>query len=389
MKVTVVGAGYVGLSMATLLSDSHDVCVVDLDTDKIEMIKAGVSPLDDQLIKDKLCSLKTLLTATSRLSDVVAGSDFVIVATPTNYDPTTNKFDVASVKSVCLQVACLEPQAQIVIKSTIPIGFVSELRSEIEDVRVFFSPEFLREGNALYDNLNPARVVVGSHSEEAQKFAEMLVDASNNPSCPIIYLDDREAEAVKLFANGYLAMRVGYFNELDNFAMKYGLDAKGIIKAVCMDPRIGDYYNNPSFGYGGYCFPKDTKQLLANYHGIDNALIKAIVDSNSVRKTSIANAISERVKHTVGIYKLAMKEGSDNYRSAAILDVIEKLKSNHLEVLVYDPSIQESSVFGCEVIRCFDLFISRCELVATNRADERLVDSGCELFTRDLFGKDV
>ena len=389
MKITVVGAGYVGLSMATLLSDYHDVRVVDLDVDKIAMINSGVSPLDDLLITEKLRCSESKLRGSVALSEVVEGSDFVIVATPTNYDPLTRCFDVESVRTVCEQVARLAPRSQVVIKSTIPFGFVAQLREQIDNLQVFFSPEFLREGNALYDNLNPSRVVVGSKCDKAKVFGEMLVAASNNAECPIVYLDSREAEAVKLFANGYLAMRVAYFNELDNFMLHHQLEAEGVVKAVSLDPRIGDYYNNPSFGYGGYCFPKDTKQLVANFEGVESALIGAIVKSNDVRKTTIVNHITNITQGPVGIYKVAMKEGSDNFRSAAIIDIAKGLKEKGIEVMIYDPSVSLAVLDGLPLKTDFEEFLEKTDLVVTNRVDECLRQTSARIFSRDLFGGDL
>jgi len=387
-KVTVVGAGYVGLSMATLLARHHDICVVDLDVAKVECINGGGSPIDDKEVAEKLASADSGIKAYSTLEEAIPGSDFVVVATPTDYNTETDHLDVSSVIAVCNSIFTMAPQIQIVIKSTVQIGFVDKIRAELPGVNVFFSPEFLREGRALLDNLMPSRIVVGSRSDQAQEFAKMLVDASENPECPIVFMESREAEAVKLFANGYLAMRVAFFNELDNFAMASGLDAESIVKAVSLDPRIGDFYNNPSFGYGGYCFPKDTKQLLANFDGIDNALIAAFVESNEIRKSTIADYIASQVSGVVGIYKLAMKAGSDNYRSAAIIDVIKKLKAKNVDVLIFDPVVEGEDLFGCVVVKCFDSFVNACDLVVANRSDKALSKAGCKVFTRDLFGGD-
>ncbi len=388
-KVTVVGAGYVGLSMATLLARHHDVCVVDLDVAKVECINRGGSPIDDKKVAEKLAAADSGIRAFTVLDESIPGSDFVVIATPTDYNPETGYFDVTSVMAVCNSVFTMAPKTQIVIKSTIPIGCVDKIRKELPGVNVFFCPEFLREGRALLDNLMPSRIVVGSFSEQAQVFAKMLVDASENPECPIISMESREAEAVKLFANGYLAMRVAFFNELDNFAMASDLDAESVVKAVSLDSRIGDFYNNPSFGYGGYCFPKDTKQLLADFDGIDNALIAAIVESNEIRKSTIADCIASQVTGIVGIYKLAMKAGSDNYRSAAIIDVIKKLKAKSVDVVIFDSAVEGKELFGCEVVKCFDSFVNTCDLVVANRSDSKLTEAGCKVFTRDLFGGDL
>ena len=317
------------------------------------------------------------------------GAEYVIIATPTDYEPETDYFNTSSVESVIKDVMDINPAAVMIIKSTVPVGFTARIKQELNCNNIMFSPEFLREGNALYDNLNPSRVVVGSKCDKAKVFGEMLVAASNNAECPIVYLDSREAEAVKLFANGYLAMRVAYFNELDNFMLHHQLEAEGVVKAVSLDPRIGDYYNNPSFGYGGYCFPKDTKQLVANFEGVESALIGAIVKSNDVRKTTIVNHITNITQGPVGIYKVAMKEGSDNFRSAAIIDIAKGLKEKGIEVMIYDPSVSLAVLDGLPLKTDFEEFLEKTDLVVTNRVDECLRQTSARIFSRDLFGGDL
>ncbi|TFH68512.1 nucleotide sugar dehydrogenase [Gammaproteobacteria bacterium LSUCC0057] len=387
MKITVVGSGYVGMSNAVLLAQRHQVVIVDIDAERVALINRGQAPIEDAELADYLANVPLDLTATTDAAAAYAGADYVVVATPTDYDPATNFFNTRTVEMVASQALQHNPATTVVIKSTIPVGFTVGLRRQIGSEQVIFSPEFLREGTALYDNLHPSRIIVGGQDSAAQGFAELLREAAlNQPE--VLLTDSTEAEAIKLFANTYLAMRVAFFNELDSYAQVHQLDSRQIIQGVGLDPRIGSHYNNPSFGYGGYCLPKDTKQLLANYADVPSNMIKAIVDANSTRKDFIADSIMARQPQTVGIYRLVMKAGSDNYRASAMQGVMKRIKAKGVEVLVYEPTIKESHFFNSEVIAQLAEFKQRCDLIVTNRHTAELDDVADKVFTRDLFGGD-
>lgn len=387
-KIVVVGLGYVGLSNAAVLARHNEVVAVDINQTRVDQLNAGIAPIDDQELSAYLKAESLQLSATTDSSRALADAEYVVIATPTNYNPETNYFDTSSVESVAEEVLRFNKRALLVIKSTVPVGFTEELQSKFPESRIIFSPEFLREGRALYDNLHPSRIVVGAKGDEGREFSQLLAAGSVEPNVPVLFTNPSEAESIKLFANTFLALRVAFFNELDTFATSRGLDTAQLIDGVSLDPRIGDHYNNPSFGYGGYCLPKDTKQLLANYSDVPQNLISAIVEANRTRKDFIAEEILKRSPRVVGIYRLIMKEGSDNFRESAIQGVMKRIKAKGVSVIVYEPSLASKDFFNSEVIDSLDEFKQRADLIVSNRKTRDLDDVSEKLYTRDLYGRD-
>ena len=387
MKIAVAGTGYVGLSIATLLSQNNEVVALDIVPEKVEMINKGISPIKDEYIEDYLKNKNLNLRATLYYKDAFKDAEFIVISTPTNYDDEKNFFDTSSVEDIIQKVISMNIETTMVVKSTIPVGFIEEMKKKYNIDNIMFSPEFLREGRALYDNLYPSRIIVGEKSQRAEKFAELLKEAAIKKDIPIKFMHSTEAEAVKLFANTYLALRVSYFNELDTYAELKGLNTKDIIDGVCLDPRIGDYYNNPSFGYGGYCLPKDTKQLLANYNKVPQNLIEAIVKSNDTRKDHITKMILKKNPKTVGIYRLTMKTNSDNFRASAIQGIIQRLKANNINVIIHEPTLKAEEFNECNVVNDFDEFVNKSDIVLCNRIDDKIKKHSDKIYTRDLFNE--